>query len=110
MTALHFAAMNNIKTVAAVLVDSGAVVTSTANEGMTPLHAAACRNSVETAMFLVEKGASIYSKFMVCLRHLCFCVFVVLDYVHYSVLFSHRMELPLCIWPPRPTVQNFYRI
>ena len=54
MTALHFAAMNNVKTVAAVLVEGGAVVNSTTNELMTPFHSAACRNSVDTAMFLVE--------------------------------------------------------
>jgi ankyrin repeat protein len=88
MTALHFAAMNNLKEVAMVLVESGATVTNTANEGMAPLHAAACRNSVDTAMFLVEQGADIHGKFMVRVYSTYICIF----YIVYCKWYVHRME------------------
>ncbi|EAY16707.1 ankyrin repeat protein, putative [Trichomonas vaginalis G3] len=62
ITALHYAAMNNSKETAEVLISHGANINEKNKEGQTALHYAAENNNKETAEVLISHGANINVK------------------------------------------------
>ena len=58
-TDLHRAARENLREVAALLLEKGAAVNAKDNDGDTPLHDAARSNAREVAALLLEKGAAV---------------------------------------------------
>ncbi len=61
-TPLHFAAANNARATAELLLSRGADVAAKAKDGWTPLHTAARNNARETAELLLSSGADIAAK------------------------------------------------
>ena len=59
---LHFAALNNQKAAAALLIEKGADLNITDKHGNTPLHLAAQNGAVASASLLIEKGAKMETR------------------------------------------------
>ena len=61
-TPLHYAANNNSKETAEILISNGADINAKDEDEATPLHYAANNNSKETAEILISNGADINAK------------------------------------------------